>query len=491
MIQKENNKWAILLSCALFCLISCTKTTLIPDPQTESEPIPVESRFKVYTNSFKMYDMLYKTDAYTGNTFVETGRQEVISGQKSYTGYYQCFAADGTQKWNEWIPITKLPSEQFCNKTVFDITSEGAVIDCFNVKDLETGAQIPYIQKMTPEGEFPWGRDGKPFYTFVQDLEYDVDPCEGFVAADHYGGAWVAAGNAMDSIVVARVDKDGNIGTIIGFDSEGTLGRRTYVSHPQMMVRDNDELYLLLQYSDMVGSLDIGYYDIVRISSQGKILSRETLMPERFFSRGIYAHICPDRRGGAYVIFKASDDFVLHLFMEHFNSFGKIDFPEIDLNPKGPAGSTLSVCAAVEPQSGKCVTVFMDDSSMRTYLYAQVVDINGNLLLGEAGDPKLLFKTDDGTFLRNTSGFKLFHYQGDNRMHLYYVLEQSHRDPVLKTCTISVDGRISDERDVVEMDTPMLSDGYEDSVDAVSGRTARFWWISTNTKNIYSFSDEL
>ncbi|MBQ0025389.1 MAG: hypothetical protein KBT00_06690, partial [Bacteroidales bacterium] len=322
-------------------LVSCTKTVTVPGTGDVNEPEPVVSRLDEYATPFRVYDMLYKTDARTKTTFIESWDSEKVSGQESYIGCYQCFDADGNAKWIDWIHVSWLPSEQYINTTVFDITSDGHIIDCFNVKDVETGAQLPYIQKITSDGHHSWGQHGNGilFYTFKQDLEHQwenpVPPCEGYVAADHNGGAWVAAGNSADSIVVARVDGNGNISRMLKFDSNGTLGKKTYVSRPQMMVGSDDGLFLLMQYADIEGTMYNGYYDVLKISNDGRLLQRRTLMPEKSFTNGILGQISPDGKGGAFVLFKASDGFTLHLYMEHFDKDGNVDFNEIDLNPKG------------------------------------------------------------------------------------------------------------------------------------------------------------
>lgn len=478
-------------------LVSCTKTVIVPGSGEEKEPEPVASRLDEYSTPFRVYDMLCKTDVRTKTTAVEIWNSETISGQESYIGYYQCFDVDGKAKWADWVPVTKLPSEQYVNTTVFDITSDGSIIDCYNVKDVRTGAQLPYVQKITPDGQRAWGADGNGllFYTFEQDLdhqmEYPVPPCEGYVAADHNGGAWVAAGNSADSIVVAKVDGRGTISRMIKFDSNGSLGKKTYVSRPQMIVGDNDELFLLLQYADIEGTMYKGYYDIVKISNEGELLQRQTLMPEKSFTRGLYGQICPDGKGGAFVMFKASDGFTLHLYMEHFDKDGKVDFNEIDLNPKGSAGSRLAALSALDPVTGNCCVVYMDDSSVRSYLYAQFVSPDGKILLGENGDPKLELETRTGDFLAHNCGFKLIHNPADGSMHLYYAINKLHCVREIKTHTLSATGEMSDARDVVELYVDPLADGYEDGTDAVVDGNFRFWWLKSNSKKIYSYSDKL
>lgn len=474
-------------------LVSCTRTVIVPGSGEEKEPEPVVSRLDEYSFPFRVYDMLRKTDVRTKATVIEVWNSETISDQESYIGYYQCFDADGKAKWAECIPVTKLPSEQYASTTVFDITSDGSVIDCYNVKDVRTGAQLPYIQKITSDGQRAWGQDGNGilFYTFEQDLEYPVPPCEGYVAADHNGGAWVAAGNSADSIVVAKVDGRGTISRMIKFDSNGSLGKKTYVSRPQMIVGDNDELFLLLQYADIEGTMYKGYYDIVKISNEGELLQRQTLMPEKSFTRGLYGQITPDGKGGAFVMFKASDGFTLHLYMEHFDKDGKVDFSEIDLNPKGSAGSRLAALSVLDPVTGNCCVVYMDDSSVRSYLYAQFVSPDGKVLLGENGDPKLELETRTGDFLAHNCGFKLVSNLADGSLHLYYAINKLHCVREIKTHTLSATGEMSDARDVVELYVDPLSDGYEDGTDAVIDGNFRLWWLKSNSKKVYSYSDKL
>ena len=478
-------------------LVSCTKTETIPGNGDENEPEPVASRLDEYATPFRMYDMLYKTDARTKITVVESWDSEMISGQESYIGCYQCFDADGNAKWVDWTHITRLPSEQYINTTVFDITSDGDIIDCFNVKNVETGAQLPYIQKITADGQRAWGQDGNGilFYTFKQDLEHQtenpVPPCEGYVAADHNGGAWVAAGNSADSIVVARVDGSGNISRMLKFGSNGSLGNKTYVSRPQMMVGDDDGLFLLMQYADIEGTMYKGYYDILKISNDGRLLQRRTLMPEKSFTKGILGQISPDGKGGAFVLFKASDGFALHLYMEHFDKDGNVDFNEIDLNPKGAAGNRLAARSVTDPATGNCCIVYMDDSSLCTRLSVQFVSPDGKVLLGENGDPLLAMETRAGDFLVHNCGFKLFHSQTDGRLHLYYAIDKAHSVREIKTLTLSATGEMSEVRNVVDLYVDPLTDGYEDGTDAVLEGNFRLWWLKSNSKKIYSYSDRL
>lgn len=478
-------------------LVSCVKTEIVPCSGSEKEPEPVVSRLDEYTLPFRAYDMLCKTDVRTKTTVIESWESEIISGQESYTGRYQCFDAHGKAKWADWVYITRLPSEQYVNTTVFDITSNGDIIDCYNVKDVNTGAQLPYIQKITPDGKRSWGRDGNGilFYAFWQDLEHQLEnpvpPCEGYVAADHNGGAWVAAGNSADSIVVARIDGSGNISRMIKFDSNGSLGKKTYVFRPQMIVGDSDELYLLLQYADISGTMYKGYSDIVKISEDGRLLNRKTLIPEKSFTRGHYSQICPDGEGGAFVMHKASDGFSQHLYMEHFDKDGNVDFNEIDLNPKGSIGNRLSAQSVIDPATGNCCVVYMDDSSICTFLFVQMVSPDGKVLLGKNGEPFLAMETKPEDFLVHTYGFNLLHNPADNRLHLYYALKRNHCVPEIKTQTISSTGEMSESRDVVELYIDSLADGYEDGTNAPTDGKFRFWWLKPNSKKIYGYSDQL
>ena len=478
-------------------LISCTRTVTVPGIGDGQEPEPVVSRLDEYATPFKVYDMLCKTDARAKITVIESWNGEMISGQESYIGRYQCFDADGNAKWADWVHVTRLPAEQYINTTVFDITSDGHIIDCYNVKDIETGAQLPYVQKITSDGHRAWGQDGNGilFYTFKQDLEHQLEnpvpPCEGHVAADHNGGAWVAAGNSADSIVVARVDAGGNISGMLKFNSIGSLGKKNYVSRPQMMVGADDGLFLLMQYADIEGTMYNGYYDVLKISNDGRLLNRQTLMPEKSFTNGILGQISPDGKGGAFVLFKASDGFVLHLYMEHFDKDGNVDFNEIDLNPTGAAGNRLAARSVTDPETGNCCIVFMDDSSLCTRLFVQFVSPEGKTLSGENGEPLLAMETRRGDFLVHNCGFKLFHNPTDGGLHLYYAIDKAHSVREIKTLTLSATGEMSEARNVVDLYTDFLTDGYDESTCAVIEGKFRLWWMKSNSKKLYSYSDSL
>lgn len=477
-------------------LVSCTRTVIVPGGNG-NEPEPVVSRLDVYDAPFRVYNMLCKTDANSKMTVVESWDGEIVSGQESYTGCYQCFDADGNAKWADWVHVTRLPSEQYINTTVFDITSDGNIIDCYNVKNIETGAQLPYVQKITSDGHRAWGKDGNGilFYTFKQDLEHQdenpIPPCEGYVAADHNGGAWIAAGNGADSMVVARVDASGNIYHMLKFDSNGSLGEKEYVYRPQMMVGPDNELFLLMLYADIEGTMYNGYCDIIKISNDGRLLQRSTLMPEKIFTHSLSAQISPDGKGGAFVLFKASDGSSLHLYMEHFDKDGNVDSSEIDLNPKGSIGNRLDALSVTDPVTGNCCVVFMDDSSLSSRLFVQFVSPSGKVLLGKDGDPFLAMETRTGDFLVHNSGFKLFHNPADGRLHLYYAIDKAHCVREIKTHTISATGELSKERNVVDLFVDQLTDGYEDGTSAVIDGHFRLLWMKSNSKKIYSYCDQL
>ena len=460
----------------------------------KSGPQPWTSPLEEYINEFKLYDMLYKVDPSSGITYIETWKAQNISGQESYIPFIQCILPDGSKKFNSWVAMTTLPAEQYINKTVFDITASGDIIDIFNVKDVTTGAQIPYIQKFTTGGRFPWGRDGKEFYRFKQDLSEPVSPCEGYVASDGNGGAWIAAGNGLDSIVVSRVNSDGErISEWVKFSTaDGTLGEKTYVSNPQMLVGSDGSLFLLLQYASFeYAAVYSGYYDLVKISPDGRtILRRSTLMNEKNFTQGIHAQICEDGRGGAYVLFNASVEGRLHAFLEHFDKDGKVDFPEADLTPSGSGGS-LKARLAVDPASGKCVTVMTQSDSDRAYMMGQVVDLSGSKLVGEDGFPLLLLTTDDGDDIAGSYGFRLIHNPASGKINLYYVLNRLHKDPVLKACTISTGAELSEMRDVVEIDASQSSDGDAESRDAIFNGKFRHYWMRMSQTRIYGITDTL
>ncbi len=478
-------KKTLLILTVLAAISSCAKTDVSPQPWTS----PLEE----YINEFKLYDMLYKVDPVSGITYIETWRAQTISEQESYIPYIQCILPDGSRKWSSWVPMTTLPAEQYINKTVFDITSSGDMIDIFNTKDIATGAQIPHIQKYTSDGQFPWGRNGKEFYRFKQDLSEPVPPCEGYVASDGNGGAWIAAGNGLDSVVVSRVNSDGErISQWVKFSSaSGTLGEKTYVSNPQMLVAGDGSLFLLLQYASFeYAAVYSGYYDLVRISPSGEILGCSTIMNEKNFTQGIHAQICEDGRGGAYVMFNASVEGRLHAFLEHFGSDGNIDFPEVDLTPSGSGGS-LKGRLAVDPASGKCVTVMTQSDSNRAYMMGQVVDLSGSKLVGESGFPLLLLTTDEGDDISGSYGFRLIYNPGTGKIHLYYVLDRYHKDPVLKACTISTGAELSGMRDVVEIDASRSSDGDADSRDAIFSGKFRHYWMRTSQTRIYGITDTL
>lgn len=177
--------------------------------------------------------------------------------------------------------------------------------------------------------------------------------------------------------------------------------------------------------------------------------------------------------------------------MEHFDKDGNVDFNEIDLNPKGSVGSRLSVQSALDPVSGNCCVLYMDDSSVCTYLFVQSVSPDGKVLLGKDGEPLLAMETKTGDFLLHNCGFKLLHSQTDNRLHLYYAIKKTHSVPEIKTLTFSSTGEMSDLRDVVELYIDSLANGYEDGTDAIIDGNFRFWWLKSNSKKIYSYSDKL
>ena len=451
-----------LFSALLLC--SCTDV-LIP------HPTPLVSEIQEYSCEFPINELLYKTDPVTKNIYVESW---ATVNDSYYVPYMQCISPEGRLKWDNWIKMTSYEGRPFINLNIFDVTSDGHVINIFSARKEGSKEMVPYITKISPDGKEEWGKNGIMFYElnpYATGTEFS--PTEGMVAADNKGGAWVVACNSLDQLVVRRVSSIGEMSEPIIF----TNGEKRFIRRPQLLVNDRNELFMIVQLANQKGgggtqTILEGHVDVIKISEDGRVLSQNVLMSERKFYPGLRAEINQDSKGGAYVMLRSGVSSA-HQYVYHFNSEGIPDTPEADIRPagyRGVIGSQTVVC----PGTDQLVVLTIEKINNKCSLSANSVDLDGKVLWGDQG-VTLLNCPDDA--MLSTSIFKAMVLK-DTSVYLSFLYQPIGKYDLLYGMTMYPDGTTSEPEAVLEIDRIISSGGTSDCEFALIDGCLRHIWYN-------------
>ena len=490
-MKRSMKNYAYLFLAAVSVFSACVKE-VIP------MPVPAQGNLTVFSDNFNLEVLLYKMDPATGDTFMEAWCVEGLPGQPDSTclPYLQRLGKDGKLKWNQWVPITRKPGLLWVNETVYDITTDGSVIDGVNVVD-DNGLCQVFITKINPDGTYAWGNEGKLFYDFGERAIYQV-PCESFVAADNEGGAWIAAGNGQETLVFARVDSDGNfvVEPIVFSSRDGTGEDKEMLRRPQMFVGPDNSLIALIQYGNAIGGggsspiLIDGYYDVVKIPADGnveKITQNNLISGSEIFNPGMRVTLTEDGKGGAYACFVYGVD-VLHAYLYHFDSDANVDVKGVNLYPSGSWDVTLSLSAALDSKTNNLVILIHDsmaDDYGRGYsvVNLQIADLSGNLKYEEDG--KNIFSTDPNDTMYAQMGY--FTPATDGRFIFTFFVSKFRKSTFLYQSRVDIGKEeIQDVEELTEIDIPLSSFIDTESRMMVTDGVLRHLWFEDG-KAIYGY----
>ena len=477
------------LGCLLASMTSLV-LGLVGCKKNDDEPVkPVEeNKIYVVSDNFNVSDLvLYKTDPVSKCTYIESWAQV---SEDCYVPFMQCVDATGKAKWSNWVQMTKREAISWVSTTVFDITTEGNVINIYSAKGDSADIMYPYITMIRPDGSFAWGEDGRLFYDFGDNA--NNTPCEGYVAADNDGGAWVAAACAGSMLAVARVNSEGNMVTdpILLDPANGSSGAKSNIRNPQMFVNSNNELLMIVQYADPVGGGVTepkinGYIDVVKISADGAIQSQELLMSDKTYSLGFRPKIVEDILGGAYVICQIEENAIAKVYAYHFDSNGKTNgFGEVDVFPTGSASGFLHSYATMDKNSNKLVCVLCDSYGAEAYTVLQTIDHTGNKGFEENG--KQLTLAPVGSIISDMAKLVT---TDDSRILMTFVNTSFATDAEINLYKAWIDiekGEAQVEKDI-KVDVPVLYDGDVDSKDVIIDGVLRHFWTFPGSSTIYGY----
>lgn len=470
-------------------IISACEKEVIP------EPIPVQKNLMVFSDNFIIPDILYKAEPVSGDIYIQTWKHEKLSGQDTYVPYLQCLGKDGNLKWSQWVPFTRKAGVTYVNYTVFDITTEGCVIDGFSAFDQNERSQS-FITKINPDGTYAWGNEGKLFYDFGENA-WD-SPCESFVAADNEGGAWIAAGNGKETLVIARVDKDGSfvVDPIVFSSKNGTADDKQMIRRPQMYVGSDNSLFALLQYGNPVAQVgsDVmieGYYDIVKIPADGNpdnIIQNRLVDDGEIFNGGMRALLNEDGKGGAYAIFE-NGMVEIHAYLYHFDSNANVDVKGVDIYPSGSIFSQLNIYTALDSKTGNLVILLQDlqpDGYNNDFsiVNLQIVSQNGQLKYD--GDGENILETSNKGTLWSRMGY--FVPTSDGKFIFTFIWDVAKKTNFLYRSGIDIDkGEMQDINEVVEIDETLSAGPSIDTKMQVTDGFLRHLWYNENEMKIYGY----
>lgn len=471
----------VFASILVLGLVGCKKDNPV-------EPKPVEeNKIYVVSDNFVMDAMLYKSDVKSKCTYIESWTQ---TNDDCYVPFMQYVDANGKAKWSNWVQMTKREAISWVSTTVFDITTEGNVINIYSAKGDSGDIMHPYITMIRPDGSFAWGENGKLFYDFGENA--NVTPCEGYVAADNDGGAWVAACCAGPMMAVARINKEGNmVTTPILFDpANGSSGAKSNIRNPQMFVNSANELLMIVQYAESVGGgVTVpkinGYIDVIKISADGTIQSHELLMSDKTYSSGFRPKIVEDALGGAYVVCQVEENAIAKVYACHFDANGKTNgFGEVDILPAGSGTGFLRSYATLDRNSNKLVCVLCDAYGMEAYTLLQTIDKTGNRGFEENG--KQLTMAPAGSIISDMTKLVT---TDDSRILMTFVNTPFATDADINLYKAWIDiekGEAQVEKDI-KIDVPILYDGDSDSKDVIIDGVLRHFWTAPSSNTIYGY----
>lgn len=484
--------YAYLFLAAVTFFSACEKE-VIP------EPVPVPKNLTVFSDNFKVPDMLYKVDPVSGDIYLQTWKQETLPGQKegtsTYVPYLQRLDKGGKLKWNQWVPFTRKAGISYVNYTVFDTTTDGCVIDCFSAYGQNESSQA-FITKINPDGTYAWGNEGKLFYDFG-DKAVD-SPCESFVAADNEGGAWIAAGNGKETLVIARVDKDGNfvVDPIVFSSRKGTARDKQLVRRPQMYVGADNSLFALLQYGNKSGEDDEdtmieGYYDVVKIPADGNvdnIIQNHLMDDDQKFNGGMRALLTEDGESGAYAIFE-NGVVQIHAYLYHFDSNANVNVKGVDIYPSGSFFSALNIYTALDSKT-KDLVILLQDLLPNGYnndfsvVNLQIANQNGQLKYELDG--KNILETNNKGALWGRMGY--FVPAADGKFIYTFLWDVAKKSDILYQSRIDIDkGEMQDINEVVEIDEILSAGPSIDTRMQVTDGFLRHIWYLEDDDHIFGY----
>lgn len=447
-------------------------------------PTPLFSEIQEYPCEFPINELLYKTDPVTKNIYVESW---ATVNDDYYVPYMQCLSPEGGLKWSSWKKMTSLGGRPFINLNIFDVTSDGHIINIYSARKEGSKEMVPYITKISHDGKEEWGENGKLFYDLnPYPTGPEFSPTEGMVAADNKGGAWIAACNSLDQLVVRRVSSDGEMSEPIIF----TNGDKRFIRRPQLIVNDRNELFLLVQLANQKGGggtqvILEGHVDVIKISEDGRVLSQNVLMSERKFYPGLRAEIKQDSKGGAYVMLRSGISSA-HQYVYHFNSEGIPDTPEADIRQSGYKG-VIGSQAVVNPDTGQLIVLTVEKINNKCSLSANSVDLEGNILWGEQG--VTLLDCPDDTML-STSIFKVLVLK-DKSVYISFLRQPIGKYDCLCGMTLYPDGTKSEPETVLEIDKIISSSGTSDCDYMLVDGCLRHIWYNRADKCFMGYLQEL
>lgn len=442
-------------------------------PVTE-KPSPVEPELKVFTSAFNVHEFYCKESVKHKKVFIEASTTQ-FNKDKGYNPYMICFDKTGKALWN-WTPLSQRNTAKYANWTMYDVSSDGGVIDCFNaitgIDDrYEEPIHNPFVAKLNANGQSVWGSSpyfDVPLHEFTGAFT-SYGPIGSFTVCDNNGGAWVAAWNnpadqdvvdkkVCSEMVFVHFDKDGNkiSPEITKNNASGTQGQQGIVTRAQMYTDESNNLFALVLY-ETVGGTSYGYYDLLMISADGQNVSQKNLMPARYILGDIRANITKDGKGGAYVTMVAVNetDTMNHLWLYHITSAGEIDAKDIDLTPEY-CTSGISVGSAIDPTTGNIAIITMDtnppgDRNGKKFLYFIAVNSKGEKIVSDNGKPLVLRKSDEKNNLNNND-FKVIYRPETGKIFVSYIYEGYMAMPQMKSIQVGFDGTVSEDVTLFNID---------------------------------------
>jgi putative hemolysin len=300
--------------------------------------------------------------------------------EKNYNVRLQRYDANGNALWEQnGLLISDKPSMTWITDYVLTRDNENNAVLVF--QDVRNGPNNIYAYKISPEGEFSWGRDGIP----LSNNEYFEAPSPDSVTMpDSLAFVWVRELDP-EALVLQKVKPDGT--TIWGDDGlvvQGQAGEP--YSQPVIASGGGDHIILIYGIEKQPGSQIMTIYaqkldgDGDSIWNGGQPISLHDSVP--FFIR---PSLVSDGAGGAYVSWYTTE---LKGFVQHLDADGQFLMPEGGA-PLVASGTNLQIAPDLQfsPEKNELFVFWTDTDEGQSDkgLSGQKMSPTGELLWGDNG----------------------------------------------------------------------------------------------------------
>ena len=299
----------------------------------------------------------------------------------NYDVRMQRYDVNGNALWQQnGILISKHPSMTWITDYALTLDNEDNAILVFH--DVRNDSNNIYAYKISPEGQFIWGKDGLP----LSNNEYFEAPAPtSVVTSDHFNCVWVRETTSSSVIVLQKLMSNGEFiwedeGVVIEGDPKQPL------SQPVIVSGGSDRLIVVWGIEEQPGSQVMNIY-AQKIDEKGQFVwndSQPILLADSvpFY---IFPSLLSDGNGGAFVSWYTTE---LKSFVQHLDANGEFLMSEAGATV-ADSGSNLQISPELQyvPETQELYVFWLEtDANQKVRgISGQKMSSTGDLFWSENG----------------------------------------------------------------------------------------------------------